>query len=266
MFALDIFRQLRQQVHVLGKTHGDVGLHDFEHTPFPLPGVWVPPGKSHHRADAGFEEDVGLDLNLISRRGPSSSTMIARTCSASISEIPFSSSVSERRKRGCRCRFLASTWPSFCRPGTLAISLSKTRAGRRVRGKLHLFDELGGETLDREVQKHEQHGVLNQRAPVRIFLGNQIFCGQALDHPALRSVRAKMRRPDRATWFRWRGSVPQKSGRRRKKRRNCSGVNCCKSRSFRDNSSIPSPQVVCTCRQRPIPMIQDSLRNQPLPF
>ena len=38
------------------------------------------------------------------------------------------------------------------------------------------------------MQKDEQHGVLNQWAPVCILIGDEIFCRKTLDHPASNPV------------------------------------------------------------------------------
>ena len=59
--------------------------------------------------------------------------MIARMSCGSTSRIPFSSLARAARNDGCRCWFLAMTWPSFCRPGTFAISRNK-RASAVVLG------------------------------------------------------------------------------------------------------------------------------------
>ena len=105
--------------------------------------------------------------------GPRAFWMMARMSSGLTSRIPFSSLASALRRAGRRCWFRAMTWPSFCRPGTFAISRSRRTSADVLGGKLDLLQELRSEPRGREVRHHKHHRVAHRRTPLLVGLRNQ---------------------------------------------------------------------------------------------
>lgn len=72
-----------------------------------------------------------------------SCSTIARISLTSTSRIPFSSLARARRSAGRKCWFRAMTCPSFCRPGTFAISRSRRTSAEVLSGSSNCSSSLG---------------------------------------------------------------------------------------------------------------------------
>ena len=178
-----------QVIHVFGKVFGDMRFQDFEDATLARPGSGFRQVKRTTALTLASESMFGaISTAKFLTCGPRFFSIMARISSGLTSRIPFSSLASARRRAGRRCWFRAMTWPSFCRPGTLAMSRSR-RTSAVSRREVDLLQKFWGEARWGEMRHDEHHGVAHRWAPLQVSFRNQCVYGDDLvDDPARHGV------------------------------------------------------------------------------
>ena len=167
------FSQLLEQRHVLTEAFRDIWLEDLEHSLFPFPPGGIP-GEADDRADAGFGEDIGFQLDVVHGElfaellFEQASDLMRRHIGHSV--FQFGKGPPQFRRQAAIAR---QHLPHFLQARHLVDEAEQALLRRGIRGKLELLDNFGGEAPGRQALEEKPEGIADQRTPSRGRVGDE---------------------------------------------------------------------------------------------